>query len=79
MIPGYAHGSGTFNSSWDSLPVLEKWVEGGTPPPVDTVKIMDANTATKGRTRPLCDFPKWPQYKGAGDADVAVNYECVAS
>lgn len=31
-VPGYAHGSGDFNLSFDSLGALEKWVEGGSAP-----------------------------------------------
>lgn len=77
LVPGYGHGSGTFNVSWDSLPVLEQWVEAGVSPGVNTMTIEDANATTRGRTRPLCDYPARPQYKGAGDANLASSYECV--
>jgi hypothetical protein len=32
---------------------------------------------TYGRTRPLCQFPAWPKYRGSGSLDAAVNYSCV--
>ena len=30
-----------------------------------------------GRTRPLCDYPKWPQYNGTGDVNLAASFTCV--
>ena len=36
-----------------------------------------ADTAgVPGRTRPLCDYPAWPKYKGAGDVNSAQSYAC---
>jgi feruloyl esterase len=73
-IPGYGHAaSSVFNAAWDSLTTLENWVERGTAPPAQTV----ADTAgVPGRTRPLCDYPAWPRYRGAGDVNLAQNYNC---
>lgn len=78
-VPGYGHGSGAFNASWDSLPVLEQWVESGSAPAVDSQTVSDSNTANSGRTRPLCDYPKWPKYSGTGDINAAASYVCVTS
>jgi hypothetical protein len=74
-IPGYGHAvSSVFNAAWDSLTTLENWVEKGTAPPPQTV----TDTAgVPGRTRPLCDYPGWPQYQGSGDLNAAQNYRCV--
>jgi hypothetical protein len=74
-IPGYGHAvSSVFNASWDSLTTLENWVEKGAAPPNQVV----ADTAgVPGRTRPLCDYPSWAKYKGAGDINVALSYACV--
>ncbi|MBG6071311.1 MULTISPECIES: tannase/feruloyl esterase family alpha/beta hydrolase [unclassified Polaromonas] len=74
-IPGYGHAvSSVFNASWDSLTTLENWVEKGAAPPNQVV----ADTAgVPGRTRPLCDYPSWAKYKGAGDINVAPSYACV--
>lgn len=73
-IPGYGHAaSSVFNAAWDSLTTLENWVEKGATPPNQVV----ADTAgVPGRTRPLCDYPSWAKYKGAGDINVAASYSC---
>lgn len=74
-VPGMGHGTGVFIPNWDSLAALENWVEGGLAPA--TGVAVDAVPATYGRTRPLCQFPAWPKYKGSGSLDAAVNYSCV--
>ena len=38
---------------------------------------VDAVAGTYGRTRPLCQYPAWPKYRGSGSLDAAVNYSCV--
>lgn len=75
-IPGYGHAvSSVFNAAWDSLTTLENWVEKGVAPPPQTV----ADTAgVPGRTRPLCDYPGYAKYGGAGDLNVAASYSCAA-
>ena len=75
-IPGYGHAlSSVFNAAWDSLTTLEDWVEKGIAPPPQTV----ADTAgVPGRTRPLCDYPGYPKYRGAGDINVASSFSCTA-
>jgi hypothetical protein len=73
-IPGYGHALSTvFNAAWDSLTTLENWVEERIEPPSQVV----ADTAgVPGRTRPLCEYPSWPQYQGSGDINVANSYTC---
>ncbi|KQP17837.1 tannase/feruloyl esterase family alpha/beta hydrolase [Pseudorhodoferax sp. Leaf267] len=73
-VPGYGHAVSTaFNASWDSLTALERWRESGTAPRAEVV----ADTAgVPGRTRPLCDYPKWPRYTGAGDVNLAASFSC---
>ncbi|PNP96839.1 hypothetical protein A8G00_22810 [Sphingobium sp. SA916] len=85
-IPGYAHGGGPFdvtfggpaafrdnpNAAIGGIPILdalENWVENGVAP-----GHLVASTAT--RTRPLCIYPTWPKYKGAGSLDKAASFEC---
>ncbi|GAA2118164.1 tannase/feruloyl esterase family alpha/beta hydrolase [Actinomadura napierensis] len=72
--PGLAHGSGRFDLAWDSLTALDDWTSRNAPPvnPVAT----DANAANGNRTRPLCEYPLWPKYKGHGDANKAENFTC---
>lgn len=74
-VPGMGHGTGSFIPNWDSLAALEGWVEGGLAPA--TPVAVDAVAGTYGRTRPLCQFPSWPKYRGSGSLDAAVNFSCV--
>jgi feruloyl esterase len=76
LVPGYNHGFGKFNVSWDSLSVLEDWVENGKAPAPNALVAVDANGGAKGRTRPLCDYPGWPRYTGEGSMNDAANFEC---
>ena len=74
-VPGMGHGTGSFIPNWDSLAALEGWVERGLAPA--TGVAVDAVAGTYGRTRPLCQYPAWPKYRGSGSLDAAVNYSCV--
>ena len=74
-VPGMGHGTGVFIPNWDSLAALEDWVERGLAP--STAIVSDAVPGTYGRTRPLCQYPAWPKYKGSGSVDASVNYSCV--
>ncbi|HEY2021733.1 tannase/feruloyl esterase family alpha/beta hydrolase [Paraburkholderia sp.] len=74
-IPGLQHAVGTeFNASWDSLTTLENWVEHGTPP---AHQVVTDTAGVPGRTRPLCQYPAWPSYNGAGDVNSAASFTCV--
>jgi len=74
-VPGMGHGTGVFIPAWDSLAALENWVEQGFAP--GTPVAADSVAGTSGRTRPLCQYPGWPKYRGSGSMDAAVNYSCV--
>jgi len=76
-IPGYGHAvSSQFNAAWDSVTVLENWVERGIAPPAQVV----ADTAgVPGRTRPLCEYPAWPRYNGSGDVNAAASFTCATN
>jgi len=73
--PGYGHGTGEFNLSWDSLGALDSWVDTGAFPkyPVAT----DGNPATRNRQMPLCEYPLFPRYI-SGDASKATSFRCEA-
>ena len=74
-VPGYGHAVSTiFNATWDSLTALENWVEKGTAP---SGQVTTDTAGVPGRSRPLCDYPKWPQYKGSGDVNLAASFTCV--
>lgn len=76
-VPGMGHGIGAFVPSWDPLSALDAWVSGGATP--DVLVGTDTNTATAGRSRPLCRYPAWPKYKGSGDVNSASNFVCSTS
>lgn len=66
----------------DVVLALDKWVTQGIAPEkiIGTGKIGgDPKDASKGAkmTRPLCAYPKVAHYKGTGDTNDAVNFECV--
>nr|WP_309099444.1 tannase/feruloyl esterase family alpha/beta hydrolase [Fredinandcohnia onubensis] len=77
MVPGYAHGGGSFVMNSDLLTVLDKWVIDGERP--SNLVTADQNSATYGRTRPLCEYPTYPQYNGSGDVNTAASFTCVDS
>jgi hypothetical protein len=74
-VPGMGHVTGVFNARIASLDALEAWVERGEAPA--ELLATDAHAATAGRTRPLCRYPAWPRYRGAGDINDAASFECV--
>lgn len=74
--PGYGHAvSSIFNVAWDSLTALENWAEKNKAPGPQV--MADTATGAATRTRPLCEYPRWPRYNGSGDANLAVSFSCV--
>jgi feruloyl esterase len=74
MIPGFGHGFGAFNAKFEALKALEAWVEKGQPP--SGLTAIDANP-NANRTRPLCEYPKWPKFTGApGTENSAASFTC---
>jgi len=75
LVPGLGHGFGVFNAKFDSLGALRDWVENGKAPA--GLVAMDGNP-NANRTRPLCEFPKWPKFTGApGSENSAASFTCV--
>ncbi|MNS97671.1 Tannase and feruloyl esterase [compost metagenome] len=73
-VPGYGHAvSTTFNANWDSLAALDQWSTTNKAP--ESQIVTDA-TGVPGRTRPLCEYPFWPRYKGTGDVNKAESFMC---
>lgn len=77
-VPGMNHCSGgPATDKFDMLTALENWVERGIAP--DSIHATATNPAYFGasaRSRPLCPFPKFAQYNGAGDINVAESFTC---
>jgi feruloyl esterase len=77
MAPGMAHcsgGEGPF--AFDSMSVIEPWVEKGQAP--DQIVAAHITAGKPDRTRPLCPYPQTAQYKGSGSTDDASNFVCKA-
>lgn len=76
-VPGYGHAvSSVFNAAWDSLTALEQWVENGNAP---QNQVVTDTAGVPGRTRPLCDYPRFPRYWGTGDVNAAASFKCSSS
>ena len=73
-VPGLGHGYGVFNPAWDALGALDNWVMNGIAP--NQLIGFDQNTATYGRTRPLCPYPTFPKYSGTASNLVYSSFTC---
>jgi feruloyl esterase len=59
------------------LTTLTDWVEKGRVP-AEALEFTLADQPTRhGATRPLCQYPKFPRYKGSGDPNRASSFSCV--
>lgn len=76
LIPGFGHAHGVFNAGFDALGVLDQWLDTGAAP--ENLVVMDNNKGSGGRTRPLCEYPAWPRYKGSGDVNAASSFVCAS-
>ncbi|MDB5461544.1 MAG: tannase and feruloyl esterase [Caulobacteraceae bacterium] len=74
VAPGFGHGDGAFQVGWDSLGALDAWVDRGVDPGPQVA--VDTAKATAGRGRPLCEYPAYPRYAGAGDPNAASSFTC---
>jgi feruloyl esterase len=77
LIPGMAHcGGGSGPNAIDTLQPLVDWVEKGVAP-----AQLSANRKPTPPTgplqRPICAYPQMARYRGAGDPNSFVNYDCV--
>ncbi len=75
-VPGLGHGLGAFIPVWDELSFLERWVEEGIRP--TDVVVLDLHPEGNGRQRPLCEYPSWPRYEGAGNPNLASSFRCTS-
>ena len=81
LVPGMNHGAGGPSTDrFDALAALEAWVERGLAP--DSIPASATSPGYFGvasRTRPLCAYPHWAHYKGAGDINDAGSFACLRS
>jgi hypothetical protein len=74
LVPGMGHcrGGAAALDRFDLLSAMVAWVESGTVPE----SVNATGPAFPGRSRPLCAYPKYAQYKGQGDPQDAKNFAC---
>jgi len=69
---GHCQGGAATLDTFDLLGAVVDWVEKGTAPD----SVTATGRAFPGRSRPLCAYPNYAQYKGSGDIEDAKNFEC---
>jgi hypothetical protein len=73
LVPGMGHCSGgQATDTFDLLSAVVDWVEKGAAPD----SIAATGRAFPGRSRPLCAYPNYARYTGAGDVEDARNFVC---
>jgi feruloyl esterase len=78
MAPGMTHcGGGQGPNTFDMQAALEQWVERGIAP--DQIVATHVVNGVVDRLRPLCPYPQVAVYKGKGDTNDAVNFNCRAA
>lgn len=76
LVPGMGHCyGGPATDRFDALDAVVKWVEEDAAPK-QLLATASALSPFKGRTRPLCAYPKQATYKGIGDIEAADSFEC---
>ncbi|MGY0195999.1 tannase/feruloyl esterase family alpha/beta hydrolase [Leptothrix sp. BB-4] len=71
-------GGGDGADTFDLLTPTMAWVEHGTDPGTPTASKLGSD-GTVQFTRPLCQHPAYPKYKGSGDLRSAASYACSTS
>lgn len=75
LVPGMGHcGGGPATDSFDALGAMVSWVEDGKAPGALLAKAKP-QSPLKGRSRPLCAYPKQATYEG-GDIEAAASFAC---
>ena len=78
LVPGMTHCSGGPSTDrFELLDALDAWVERNQAPETILATARQQPEAPfPGRTRPLCPYPKYSHYKGAGSIEDAASFEC---
>ena len=77
MAPGMGHcAGGPGPNSFDSLSILETWVERGEAP--ESITAVHRIDGEVDRSRPLCPYPEVGVYTGSGSVNEAENFTCRA-
>lgn len=73
IVPGGGHGAGGTLQEVDWASAIMGWVENGVAP---TQMNYNFNVGGTNRSMPVCQYPKYPRYNGAGDVNAAASYTC---
>lgn len=74
IVPGMNHcAGGPATDRFDALAALVDWVENGKPP--ERIEAR-GSAVLHDETRPLCPWPKVARYRGTGQLNDSVSYEC---
>jgi feruloyl esterase len=74
--PGVDHVGAGAPGNVDMLSALAAWVEGGLAPAGLQLVAQETKAPfAVTRTRPLCEWPQWPHYRG-GDVNRAESFAC---
>jgi feruloyl esterase len=85
VTPGVGHGgSGVSGTTAESIPqyadllgALDRWVERSESPGDLVQTFVDASPPfAVVASRPMCQFPSYPRYRGAGDPKMASSFAC---
>lgn len=77
MMPGMNHCSGGDGPDhFDSIEVIEQWVEQGKAP--EQIIASHLRDGKVDRTRPLCPYPQVAAYTGTGSTDDSKNFVCAS-
>jgi feruloyl esterase len=72
MVPSASGSKGP--DTFDSMPLLEKWVEQGIPP--KSILAVHKTSGVVDRTRIVCPYPQRAVWTGQGSTDDAANFVC---
>lgn len=87
VVPGMNHcGGGISTDQFDMLTPLVDWVEHGVAPDSVVARVNPANNqlailntpVPTTRSRPLCPYPSYARFSGAGSIDDAASFRCVS-
>lgn len=77
ISPATGHSmAGAGESTEPLLSTLEGWVE-KRHAPESLISTLSPHSAAAGSTRPLCEYPQFPRYRGSGDSAKASSFRCV--
>jgi Tannase and feruloyl esterase len=75
-IPGMNHcAGGPATDRFDAFTALVNWVEKKTAPE-KIIASAGPDSPWPNRTRPLCPYPSFAKYKGAGSIEDAADFVC---